>query len=116
MTNCATEAALAIPLSRDPISQLVGDGWDYFEDVDSEAEVGLVVKTLKKTGALPGIDKHTPAAIWAVVQSLRSGESQSEVTEADIKGPEWEVLTDPNPPTDWPHFLSKSVDVPERTA
>ncbi len=108
-----TLSALAIPLSRDPISQLVGDGWDYFEDVDSEAEVALVVKTLKKTGALPGIDKHTPAAIWAVVQSLRSGESQSEVTEADIKGPEWEVLTDPNPPTDWPHFLSKSVDVPE---
>lgn len=108
-----TLSALAIPLSRDPISQLVQDGWDYFEDVNSEAEVALVVKTLKKSGALPGIDKHTPVSIWEVVQSLRSGESQSQISEADIKGPEWEVLTDPNPPTDWPHFLSKSVDVPE---
>jgi hypothetical protein len=108
-----TLSALAIPLSRDPISQLVRDGWNYFEDVDSEAEVTFVVKTLKKSGTLPGIDKHTPAAIWAVIQSIRSGESQSEVSEADIKGPEWEVLTDPNPPTDWPHFLSKPVDVPK---
>ena len=48
-----TLSALAIPLSRDPISQLVQDGWDYFEDVESEAEVSLVIKTLKKSGALP---------------------------------------------------------------
>ena len=108
-----TLSALAIPLSRDPVSQLVRDGWSYFEDVDSKAEVAFVVKTLKKTGALPGIDKHSPAAIWAVIVSIRAGEPQSHVAEADIKGPEWEVLTDPNPPTDWPHFLSKSSTVPK---
>ena len=107
-----TLSALAIPITREPISQLVQDGWDYFVDLDSEAEVAIAVKTLKKTGALPGIDKHEPKAIWAVVQSLKSGETDSGVTEADIKSPEWEVLTDPNPPTDWPHFLSKSVSVP----
>ncbi len=108
-----TLSALAIPLARDPVSQLVRDGWDYFEDVGSEAEVALVVKTLKKTGALPGIDKHSPAVIWAAIEAVRAGESQSQVTESDIKGPEWEVLTDPSPPTDWPHFLSKPADVPK---
>lgn len=109
-----TLSALAIPLSRDPISQLVRDGWDYFEDIENESEVAVVVKTLKRTGALPGIDKHSSAAIWAVIESIRAGDPQSIISEADIKGPEWEVLTDPNPPTDWPHFLSKSVTVPER--
>ena len=108
-----TLSALAIPLARDPVSQLVRDGWDYFEDVGSDAEVALVVKTLKKTGALPGIDKHSPAAIWAAIEAVRVGETQSQVTEADIKGPEWDVLTDPSPPTDWPHFLSKPADVPK---
>lgn len=108
-----TLSALAIPLTRDPISQLVRDGWDYFEDVGSETEVALVVKTLKKTGALPGIDKHSPAAIWSAIESARSGGGDTHVSEADIKGPEWEVLTDPNPPTDWPHFLSKSASVPK---
>jgi len=109
-----TISALAIPLYRDPIAQLVRDGWVYFEDSESVQEVAITVKTLKKTGALPGIDKHTPEAIWAVVQDLKSGKKQEIVTESDIKGPEWEVLTDPNPPTDWPHFLSKVVDVPKR--
>jgi hypothetical protein len=100
-------------MARDPISQLVKDGWDYFADLDSEAEVSVVVKTLKKSGALPGIDKHSPASIWNVVQSVKAGEEQSGVKESDIKGPEWEVLTDPHPPTDWPHFMSRAVEVPK---
>lgn len=108
-----TLSALAIPLARDPISQLVQDGWDYFDDLESEAEVAVTVKTLKKTGALPGIDKHAAKAIWEVIQQFKSGGTGTGVTDADIKGPEWEVLTDPNPPTDWPHFLSKPVDVPK---
>ncbi|MBX9265381.1 sulfate ABC transporter substrate-binding protein, partial [Klebsiella pneumoniae] len=32
--------------------------------------------------------------------------------EADIKGPEWEVLTEANPPTDYPHFMSKKIGTP----
>ncbi|WP_199261570.1 DrmB family protein [Paracoccus binzhouensis] len=106
-----TLSALAIPLARDPITQLVQDGWDYFADLDSEAEVAITAKTLKKTGALPGIDKHTPKAIWDVIEAIRFGKAAG-VSGADIKGPEWDVLTDPNPPTDWPHFLSKPAAVP----
>ncbi|WP_295539903.1 DUF1998 domain-containing protein, partial [Thiolapillus sp.] len=34
--------------------------------------------------------------------------------EADIKEPEWRVLTDPNPPTDYPHFMSTPVEPPEK--
>jgi hypothetical protein len=108
-----TLSALAIPLSRDPIAQMVLDGWDYFEDLESESEVAITVKTLKKSGALPGIDKHDPKAIWETIEAIRSGSGKEEVTDSDIKGPEWEVLTDPNPPTDWPHFLSRNVDAPK---
>src|SRR5262249_14920034 len=108
-----TLSALAIPLSRDPISQLVQDGWEYFADLTSESEVAITVKTLKKTGALAGIEKHSAKTIWEVVQQLKSGGGAAAVTAADIKDPEWEVLTDPNPPTDWPHFLSKPVDAPK---
>lgn len=108
-----TLSALAIPLARDPVFQLVQDGWDYFADLDSETEVAITVKTLKKTGALPGIGKHSPKEIWDIIQLIKSGAAASGVTGADIKGPEWEVLTDPNPPTDWPHFLSKRVEAPK---
>ncbi|MGE9010699.1 DrmB family protein [Leptospira interrogans] len=108
-----TISALAIPMAHDPIVQLVRDGWDYFADLQSEAEVAVTVKTLKKTGTLAGIDKHSALDIWNVIQSIKSGATTTGVTEADIKGPEWSVLTDPHPPTDWPHFLSKTVDPPK---
>lgn len=108
-----TLSALAIPLFRDPIEQLVKDGWDYFVDLGTEAEVAVTVKTLKKIGTLPGIDKHEPSAIWAVIQAIKGGANDTAITEADIKAPEWDVLTDPHPPTDWPHFLSKPIAKPK---
>jgi hypothetical protein len=108
-----TLSALAIPLTRDPVRQIVQDGWDYFAELESEAEVAVTVKTLKKTGALSGIDKYTPKAIWEAIQAIKSGSSEEGVTEADMKGPEWAVLTDPHPPTDWPHFLSKPAAPPK---
>jgi hypothetical protein len=108
-----TLSALAIPQASDPLSQLVLDGWEFFEDVASEAEVAPTVKVLKKAGALPGIDKFTPSAIWKAIDSRRSGGDEAAgVNETDIKGPEWAVLTEVNPPTDYPHFMSKKVEKP----
>ena len=107
-----TLSALAIPQTNDPLSQLIQDGWEFFEDLDSEAEVSVTVKTLKKTGALPGIDKYGAALIWSAIEAHRSGGGQDVVGEADIKGPEWDVLTEANPPTDYPHFMSKKVGTP----
>lgn len=109
-----TLSALAIPQTKDPLSQLIQDGWEFFEDLDSEGEVAVTVKTLRKTGALPGIDKYTAASIWSAIEIYRNGCGQDAIGEADIKGPEWEVLTEANPPTDYPHFMSKKVGVAER--
>lgn len=99
-----TLSALAIPQSKDPLSQLVQDGWEFFEELESEAEVSFTVKTLKKTGALPGIDKYPAASIWSAIEVHRTGGGQEVVGEADIKGPEWDVLTEADPPTDYPEF------------
>jgi len=107
-----TLSALAIPVAGDALSQLVRDGWNYFAELQSEAEVALIVRTLKQTGMLVGIDKHTPKAIWEVVQATRNGNVDAGVTQADIKGPEWEVLTASVPPSDWPHFMGKVVPAP----
>lgn len=105
-----TISALAIPLTSDPIVQLVHDGWDYFAEAESEAEIAATIKTLKKASLLSGIEKHTAGDVWTVVQAIQTGAPQD--TGGDIKGPEWDVLTNPNPPSDWPHFLSKPAEVP----
>jgi hypothetical protein len=107
-----TLSALAIPQTKSPLSQFILDGWEFFEDLISDAEVATTVKTLKKTGALPGIDKYSQAAIWTAIGVHRSSSGQELAGEADIKGPEWNVLTEANPPTDYPHFMSKKVGTP----
>lgn len=107
-----TLSALAIPLNEDTVSQLVRDGWDYFSEATSEDEIAITVRTLKRTGSLPGIDRHAPKAIWQAVERIRSGVDDTAVTAADIKAPEWRVLMSPEPPKDWPHFLGRRVALP----
>jgi uncharacterized protein DUF1998 len=108
-----TLSALAIPLTKDPIVQLVQDGWDNFVDVESVIEVKAILKVLVKNAILPGIDQYSPDEIWAVVDGIKKGEVTEGVTQDDLKAPEWEVFIEPNPPKDWPHFLSEAVPVPE---
>jgi len=109
-----TLSALAIPLTRDPIIQLVQDGWDYLKDAESVLEVKITIRTLSKTSSLPGIDQYSADEVWAVIDAINKGEIGDTVTQEDIKGPEWEVFIEPNPPTDWPHFLSEATSVPTK--
>jgi hypothetical protein len=107
-----TLSALAIPLTRDPIIQLVQDGWDNFIDAESVIEIKAIIKTLVKNAILPGINEYTPDEVWTVVEAIQNGDIDNTVSQNDIKGPEWDVFIEPNPPTDWPHFRSESTEVP----
>lgn len=107
-----TLSALAIPLTRDPINQIVQDGWDTFERVKDKAMLEGVILALSLNSSLPGIEKYSVDEIWDVIDGIRNGRDDSVVTQSDIKGPEWEVFIEPHPPTDWPHFLSERTDVP----
>lgn len=107
-----TRSALAIPQAENPVGQLIQDGWAVFQGVTSEAMVPIVVQTLKVTGGLPGIEKHSASDIWSAIEAHRNGGGQDVVGEADIKGPEWDVLTAVNPPADYPYFMSKKVATP----
>ncbi|MBS3910102.1 MAG: DUF1998 domain-containing protein [Actinobacteria bacterium] len=108
-------SVLAIPLEKNLLSQLILDGWHFFSDAESVDEVKIIMKTLGKSkgGGLPGIGKYDADEVWRAIQSKREGaSSDSSITEGDIKEPEWAVLTSEDPPSDWPHFLSRKVDVP----
>lgn len=106
-----TLSVLAIPQTGSPLTQLIGDGWTFFEDVSSVDEVGFVVKTLKKTAQLPGIEQFTSEQIWAAIEAHRIGGAY--IDQSDLKEPEWQVLTADDPPTDYPHFMSKKVEIPK---
>ena len=70
-----------------------------------------MVKTLKKTAQLPGIEQFTSDQIWSAIEAHRTG--GTDVGQSDLKEPEWQVLTADDPPTDYPHFMSNKVGVPK---
>jgi hypothetical protein len=108
-----TISALAIPVAGSSIAQLVADGWSNFVDLESSIEVKITKKTLEKNNILPGIERFSPDELWDAIEARRAGESV-DTKFADIKTPEWEILTHPSPPTDWPHFLAERVSPPIR--
>lgn len=108
-----TLSALAIPVAKNQLSQLILDGWHYFSEAQSLEQVKWVLNTLKQSNALPGIDRYEPEEVWKVVQEKKAGRGERiAISGNDIKGPEWAVLTAATPPVDWPHFLSRKVEVP----
>ena len=111
----ATLSVLAIPTESNGVSQLVMDGWDLFNDCESEAELAVVLKTLIKTHSLPGIEQWDASLIWKAICEKRNGTSSTTpIKQEDVKIPEWNVLTASNPPKDWPHFLSTKTSPPEQ--
>ncbi|EIY5152726.1 DrmB family protein [Klebsiella variicola] len=112
-----TLSALAIPLSNvTPLHQIIIDYWDDFSDVEDLSELKGILKILNKRGEAQGIEKHAAEEIWFAIETHRSQDGEDFVGEADIKDPEWNVLIEPNPPTDYPHFMSKKTRTPTRFA
>jgi hypothetical protein len=108
-----TLSALAIPQPNvSPLNQIIIEHWDDFCDVEDIAELKGTIKALNKRGEAQGIEKHDPAAVWSAIEAHRNGGAPATAEESDIKGPEWDVLTQANPPTDYPHFMSKRVGTP----
>jgi len=107
-------SVLAIPIQGDSLSQIVDDGWGSLDNIKQEDQVELVVNILNSTNALPGIERFSKEEIWEAIEKKRSGASRVNFHFSDLKSPEWEVLTKPNPPTDFPHFLSEKTDIPPR--
>jgi len=105
-----TISALAIPQTGSPLAQLIADGWMFFEDIESSFEANTVVKILRKSAQLPGIESFSGDQVWAAIEAHRSGSNSEQ--DLDLKGPEWQVLTSASPPTDYPHFMSKQVEIP----
>jgi hypothetical protein len=109
-------SVLSIPLKGTMEEQLVSDGWAYFGDVEDLVELKVVLKTLTKTGQLPGIEVHAAEAIWEQIRLRKEGKGAASAQGTDIKRPEWEVLTDPAAPNNWPHFMTSKTTVPAEYA
>ncbi|MDA0892344.1 MAG: DUF1998 domain-containing protein [Proteobacteria bacterium] len=107
-----TISALAIPLESDPICQAVADNWKYLESAQSIESLEAKLEVLSEAGIAPGLARFTSKALWPELLKRRGGNSAQAVTETDIKGPEWDVLTRSDPLKDFPHFMSSKAAAP----
>ena len=110
----STVSVLAIPSEKNLLDQIITSGWEDFHELESIDELTGVVKVMQRRSIITGIDKYTVTDIWKAIQVKKTGVSlKTEITETDIKTPEWKVLTTPEPVSDWPFFMSRRVEVPE---
>lgn len=106
-----TLSVLAIPMAGEPLAQIVADGWKMLETIKERSHVDLILPGLIASGQLPGLDQYANDKIWDAIEAHRNGGST--IDQRDLKGPEWEVLSEKEPPKDYPYFMSKKVSVPK---
>lgn len=111
----ATLSVLAIPTESNGVSQLVLDGWNFFEKCDSKEKLDFALGFLISGHMLPGIEQWDASVIWKAICDKRNEQDKPNVIKLeDVKIPEWSVLIKPNPPRDWPHFMSTKTPPPEQ--
>lgn len=107
-----TLTVLAIPTKGDKLAQLLADKSDLFSDVESQAELGLALKVLGKSGMLGSLGEYKADEIWAALQAMR-GKGGGEEEPRDLKKPEWDAFTSPTPPQNWPDFMVSRIAAPK---
>lgn len=87
-----TLSALSIPRHADPLPQLVEDKWVMLQHVASPE----VLAAFRAVGNLRGFEEYEDAKVWEAVQAKRSGSTLASES-SDLKEPEWQVFSAPDP-------------------
>lgn len=102
-------SALALPPhTADRLTQLVEDHWTVLE----KASAPEVVAAFRAIGQLKEFSKFTDAEIWQGIQKKREGVDDEEASPTDLKGPEWQVFSNPTSVQPSRDFRLRVVDVP----
>ncbi|MEQ1947250.1 MAG: DUF1998 domain-containing protein [Bryobacteraceae bacterium] len=85
-------SALSIPTSVDPLEQKVSqDLTSLFDGIESAREAGLARR------GLPRYEGFSDEQIWAAIQKIRDEDSVEFIGPHDLKLPEWQLFSRPNP-------------------
>lgn len=105
-----TQSALYVPVSADPLDQLVEEHWATLEKVTEPGGITL----LRSLNLLNAFAVYADAAVWAVVERRRNPEEAREesLEPTDLKTPEWRVFSQPDSCPPAPDFLLTPVAPP----
>lgn len=103
--------ALSVPRSDDALDQLVEKYWGVLKDAD----VPNVVSFLRKQGELRAFEKFSDDQIWRAIVARRDADQLLAKTQraTDLKGPEWEVFSKPDPARNGDDFRLVAARAPK---
>ncbi len=99
-------SVLYIPTTSDKLGQLVERNWAELEECESARDVKLKRKLLK------GLATYTEQQIWEAVEKKRNASGQDEEELPDLRRPEWEVFSNPDPNRNDRDFKLRVVEPP----
>lgn len=86
-----TLSVLSLPVSADPIEQVVAEHWGVLSEIPSRENLDFSLKFVPSLRNLQDLDRD---ALWAAIEARKSGSVAVEA-EVDLKGPEWILLRTP---------------------
>ena len=86
-----TLSVLSLPVSADPIEQVVADHWGVFAEVANRENLDFSLRFVPSLRNLQDLDRD---ALWAAIEARKSG-STGVQAEVDLKSPEWALLRAP---------------------
>jgi len=99
-------SALSIPSTTDKLGQLVEHNWAELEECESAREVKLKRKLLR------GLAAYSEDQIWEAVEKKKSGVGEEEEETLDLREPEWNVFSNPDPQLNSRDFKLRVVEPP----
>jgi uncharacterized protein DUF1998 len=103
-----SRSALSLPRHVDPLAQQVEGHWTTLQHVKQVSELELL-RSIGQLEAFKGIDDDK---LFATIEAHRAA-SETEEEVADLKLPEWKLLTTAKPPSS-PDFTARGVEPPTR--
>ena len=102
-------SALAIPKATNLLQQLVIDHWSDVNDLETEREIAK----FRKRGVLRPFVRFSDAELLDAIQNQHNaGEEEASDDVKDLKGPEWEVFTNPTSAQRTEDFRLQEVEPP----
>jgi hypothetical protein len=104
-------STISLPVSVDPIMQLVEENWGDFSDIDN---IGILAY-LRKTGKLGRVSQFPDERIFEAIQQHRRNlvaGATRQSNKPDLKSPEWQVFTEHDPALNSEDFRLRPVQVP----
>jgi hypothetical protein len=99
-------SVLSIPTTTDKLGQLVELNWADLEECENARDVKLKRKLLK------GLAAYTEDQIWEVVATRRESSGRDEDEFPDLREPEWQVFSNPDPTRNGRDFKLRVVEPP----